>query len=160
MRIPSSGRISRCLIVGAVALVMGCSDSLSPLEVAGTYVLRTIDGNPLPATLAISGTHTDYSIMVVADTLVLTPDRSGMLITIQDIVHDESGGEVERVRADSHLSFRTTGDQLEITFLCPPNALMNCAPGPHMTARLASGRLSVSRPYGKLMSLLTYAPVD
>ena len=161
MRTPSSDRIIRSLVGSvAAALAMGCGDSLSPAGVAGTYVLRTIDGDSLPTTPAISGPRTDYTIVVVADTLRLAPDGSGMLVTIEDIVHEGSGGEVERVRVDAALHFSTSDGRIEITFVCPPNALMNCAPGPHMTARLASDGLSVSRPSGKVVNQLRYVNLD
>ena len=161
MRTPSSDGITGSLaVLAAAVLIMGCSDPLRSAEVAGTYVLRTIDGDSLPATQGSSGPLTDYTIVVVADTLRLAPDGSGTLITIEDVVHEGSGGEVERVRLDATLHFSTTDDRVEITFLCPPNALMNCAPGPHMTARPASGGLSVTRPHGKSLDQLVYAHVE
>ena len=161
MRIALSNRVTSVLLASATALLAaGCgSDPLAPSEVAGTYVLLSIDGNPLPADAGYSG-PADEAIEVVADTLRLAADGTGSIVTIQETIDYPASGDTSRTRLESTLHFTTSESGIAITFDCPPNALMLCVAGPHMTARLSTTGLSATRLTGSQPRELAYAPVQ
>lgn len=45
-------------VLGSIALVaaLGCSDAVSPDDIAGTYILVTVDGETLPTSISIDAT--------------------------------------------------------------------------------------------------------
>lgn len=55
------------LLVATCAVSFGCRDSGAPQYLSGTYVLASINGNAVPATLSANG---GYQYIIVADTLV------------------------------------------------------------------------------------------
>lgn len=63
------------------------------------------------------------------------------------------------MRIESLLKFQTVDDRIEITFICPPSALMLCASGPHIVARRIPGGLLAERPFGERTVTLVYARV-
>ncbi|HEY9427598.1 MAG TPA: hypothetical protein VIR34_10630 [Gemmatimonadaceae bacterium] len=157
MRVASSNRAASVLVLSLVALLaMACSDEpLAPSAVAGTYVLLSIDGNPLPAPAGYQG-PADGSITVIADTLRLAADGSGSLVRVEQTSPDEQS----RYRTETALHYQTTEGGIAITFDCPPEALMLCIAGPHMAARLSSGGLDATRFLGTEHEELVYAPVQ
>lgn len=161
MRIALSNRVTCVLLASATALLAaGCgSDPLAPSAVAGTYVLLSIDGNPLPADAGYSG-PADEAIEVVADTLRLAADGSGSIVTVQETLDYPAAGDTSRARFESALHFTTSEGGIAITYDCPANALMLCIAGPHMTARLSAAGLSATRLTGSRPQELVYAPVQ
>jgi hypothetical protein len=157
MRVASSDRAVSVLVLSLAALLtIGCdSDPVAPSEVAGTYVLLSIGGNPLPAHAGYQG-PSDGSITVIADTLRLAADGSGSLVRVEQPSSDEQA----RYRLETNLHYVTTEGGVAITFDCPENALMLCVAGPHMTARFTSGGLSAIRLLGTVHEQLSYAPVQ
>lgn len=161
MRATSSNRVIGGLAaLAAIAFVMGCGDPLSPGEVAGTYVLTAIGEDSLPVLIS-QGEPSVPVVTIIADTLWLDGDGRGSKVTIQKLVTGPDDGPGERVRSTSSLRFRTTGDRIEISYDCPPNAsLANCAPGPHLFARQTSGGLTANNsPNMVQQELLTYERV-
>lgn len=161
MRVACSNRAASALVLSLAALLaMGCdSDPIAPSDVAGTYVLLSIDGDPLPADAGYSG-PADEPVLVVADTLRLTADGRGSLVRVEEIIHDPGSGEGSRTHSETTLHFATTEGGIAITFDCPPNALMLCIAGPHMTARLGATGLTATRLVGSQQEELVYASVQ
>ena len=62
-------RIIGMAIIGG--LVLGCSDSTSPAVINGTYTLRTLRGDPLPAVVQEG---TDYAFKITAGSITLNGD--------------------------------------------------------------------------------------
>jgi hypothetical protein len=157
MRVAWSRRGAGVLALSFTALfAIGCgNDPIAPSEVAGTYVLLSIDGNALPAAAGYQG-PADGAVIVIADTLRLAADGSGSLVRVEQPFPDPSSVE----RFESTLHYHTTQGGLEITFDCPPDALMLCVAGPHITARLGATGLIATRLLGTQQEALVYAPVQ
>jgi hypothetical protein len=118
---------------------LACESSLSSDAVAGTFVLRRVEGDPLPAVLYT----TDHSrIWVLSDTLFFRADGQGTRTTLVEIepLNSEAPNE-SSARAES-FSFRIVRTSIEVN-LCPPNA--NCVAPPHLVLRpTANGLIAVS----------------
>ena len=157
MRVALSNRIASALLASFVALLAaGCdSEPLAPSAVAGTYVLQSINGSPLPAAAGYQG-PADEAIVVIADTLSLAADGTGSIVRVEET----SAGESSRVRRESALHFETGDDGIAITFDCPSNALMLCVAGPHVAARLSSTGLSAVRLLESPREELAYSRVE
>jgi hypothetical protein len=157
MRAASSNRVATVLALSLAALLAtACSDEpLAPSAVAGTYVLLSINGNPLPAPAGYEG-PADGSVIVIADTLRLAADESGSLVRVEQPGPDPSSV----VRHESPLHYKTTEDGVALTFECPPEALMLCVAGPHLTARLSASGLTAIRPLGTRQENLVYSRVE
>ena len=117
------------LVASALLGVLGCGDTLSPGDVNGMYVLQTVGANPVPALLP---TSSNWQHRVVADTLVLRKDGSGVQVRWSQSFQVGTA-EPAPARWEMGLGYRIVGSTIEITMICPPNAL--CAAGPHMIAR-------------------------
>ncbi len=157
MRVASPFRVATVFALSLAALLAtACSDDLlAPSEVAGTYVLLSINGNALPAPAGYEG-PADGSVIVIADTLRLAADGSGSLVRVEQPGPDPSSV----VRHESPLHFETTEGGLAVTFDCPPDALMLCIAGPHLTARLGPSGLTAVRPLGSRQEDLVYSRVE
>jgi hypothetical protein len=94
------------------------------------------------------------------DTLRLAADGSGSLVRVEEIVHDPSSGEGSRTRFETTLHYETTEGGIAITFDCPPEALMLCIAGPHITARLGATGLIATQLLGSRKQQLVYASVQ
>lgn len=161
MRVASSNRVVRTLILAlAAALVVGCGDEpLAPSQVAGTYVLLSIDGDPLPASAGYPG-PADGPVTVIADTLRLAADGSGSLVRILEIGVTEPDEDASPTRTESPLHFETTASGIAITFDCPPDALAICVAGPHLTARRTATGLVATQLLGSSSVELVYSSVQ
>ena len=158
MRIALSNRIAGALLVSmATLLASGCgAEPLAPSAVAGTYVLLSINGDPLPAPAGYQG-PADGPVPVIADTLRLAADGSGGLVRVQH-TYDHDPSWIDRL--ESTLHYETTEGGIAMTLDCSPNALMLCVAGPHMTARLSPSGLIVTRPIDGPQEELVYARVE
>jgi len=83
-------------VVAAMLLATACRDAAAPLPLAGTYVLRDVDGRPLPA-MVYAALDTDpgdgeYRIFMAADTLRLGPEgqyaRASHILTVRPALAD------------------------------------------------------------------------
>lgn len=105
------------LAFALVALLAACDDPLSPRDVAGTYVLRSVRGQPVPAVL---GDGEGWQRRLLADTLRLNADGTGseaLLLEYTGQYASESG------RSDWPLLFDVNDGRLEGAYLCPANLL-------------------------------------
>jgi hypothetical protein len=65
---------------------------------------------------------------------------------------------VRQIR-ESEFYFTTTEHEIEITYDCPPNALMVCIAGPHLIARPSGSGLVVTNLLGQPPVQLVYSSV-
>ena len=115
---------------------LACENSLSPEAIAGTYVLRRVDGDPMPAILYVS----DHSrVRVLSDTLVFRADGQGTRATLLEIEPLNSERPNEPSATGTTFSFRIVGTSIEVAFYCPPDA--NCVAPPHLVLRRTDGGL-------------------
>lgn len=158
MRVAPSKRAATVLVLSfATLLAIGCGDEpLAPSAVAGTYVLLSIGGDPLPAPAGYQG-PADGPVIVIANTLRLDSDGSGSIVRVQQTEYNNPSW-IDRL--ESTLHYETTAGGIAITLDCPPEALMLCIAGPHMTARLVSTELRATRLLGSKKEDLVYARVD
>src|SRR5215212_3702052 len=119
MRIP---RLALSLALGA-ALVAGCDRSpLSPGEVAGRYVLVSVNGAPLPA---VTAETPDVTTAVLADSLQLHADGTGLEFRLDRVTAHPAGSTTEN-RSSLAVKFREVGGALEIVYLCSPDPNVLC----------------------------------
>ena len=117
------------LVASVLMGVLGCVEPLSPDNVKGLYVLQSVGANPLPALMPTTG---NWQYRVVADTVVLRKDGSGVHVRWSQSFQSGTA-EPAPTRWEIGLGYRIAGSDIEITMICPPNAL--CTAGPHMIAR-------------------------
>ena len=144
-------RRSRAALL-AIVLLAGCGEPLGPEDVAGTYVLRSIAGEPLPAVSLASG---DGTFRIVADTLRLRADGTGRRLTTAEIElavapAGEDGQEV--VRGERALRFRVVGARVEIEYVCGINEM--CVAPPHLSGRRGRGELRIDYALGGRVPLV------
>lgn len=114
----------RWLLVG-VLLSVGCTSSVTPSR-GELFILQSIAGIPLPAPYA---ENPNLDQRIIADSLWLTSLTAGERHTRVEV--DAAG----KTRLDvEEFDYVRTGDHIEISFRCPPNAL--CIKPPHMVGML------------------------
>jgi hypothetical protein len=98
----------------ALAAVTACADPLAigPEDVAGTYVLRTVRGEPLPAVFWESDVT---QLRVLADTLRLNADGTGNEVWVLEFSGQYASGPG---RSESALQFQLRDGRLEGAYLC------------------------------------------
>ena len=131
------------LLLGAA---LGCGDPLGPEDVADTFVLRRIGGDPLPA---VSFAWADQTTRILADTLRLAADGQAAKVSVREIEHlslSEGEGRLETVRWESQLRFRVVDGRIEAEYVCGPGAL--CVRPPHLVARRVGDELRVEYALG------------
>jgi hypothetical protein len=121
------------LLFGAV-LMMGCKSSLGPLK-GQLLILQSIEGIPLPAPYA---ENRNLDFRIIADTIALQTYDAGERRTRIEV--DGAGN--TRMDIES-FSYVRTGDRVEITFPCPPNAL--CIKPPHLAGTLTESSFIVDQ---------------
>lgn len=115
-----------------VAFTLACGDSVGPGDAPGTYVLRRIDGDPLPAILY---DNEIYAVRVISDTIRLHANGTGLIAGVRDFLPLHEGLPPQPpVHQRTRIRYAASGDALEINFECPPDA--DCVPGPHLIAHI------------------------
>lgn len=137
MRLKRRSPMWHSLVASALLGLLGCGDTLSPGDVEGLYVLQSVGENPLPALLP---TTSNWRYRVVADTVVLRTDGSGVHVRWSQSFQSGTA-EPAPTRWEIGLGYRIAESTIEITIICPPNAL--CTAGPHMIARREGDGLRV-----------------
>lgn len=134
----------RALAALALLLFAACDSPLDPERVAGTYLLQTVDGAPLPAvTVENPGARVDR----LSDLLELREDGTGRQQVRHRVTLRAPGSETTEESATWEFHYVVRSGRVEITYQCAPNAL--CAAGPHLSGGLRDGRL-VLRHAGEL----------
>jgi hypothetical protein len=118
------GRSSTRRIVWSSALILlgaSCRDPLTPGHVAGSYVLRQVGGDALPAVLSENGF---FRLVVLADTLRLRPDGTGTVTGLRDEQPLGAGITAAGPKlVTMALMYHVVHDRIEMSFVCPPYAL-------------------------------------
>lgn len=129
--------LPRLLLAVSLSLA-GCSSTIEPGDVEAAYVLRTVQGEPLPAVALMQEAGT---ITVITDTLWLFAGGVGEERILQRI--SEANGEQPEQYRDQRYAFtwRLEGRRVEIDYPCADNAL--CVPPPHIIAELVGDDLEV-----------------
>jgi hypothetical protein len=120
-----------------VALAVATASCRSTTESLGeVYVLRSIAGVPLPAEYA---PNVEFKGRKLADTLFLNANGTGELHSTSE---ESLGGRV--LLSDAPVTYQRQGNDLEVSYVCPPNALILCLAPPHLIGKVtASGILFV-----------------
>lgn len=120
------------------ALAAGCeSATLSPDSVAGTYVLVSYNGNPLPQETA-SLEHARYYIL--ADTLTLAASGFGTEIRTTRVDYRDPAVADQESSAVAELHYELNDDRLRLSYRCGGPEI-NCVPGPHAFGRMDGDEL-------------------
>jgi hypothetical protein len=146
-----TSRRSRAALLATV-LLAGCGEPLGPEDVAGTYVLRSVAGELLPAVAVASD---DATFRIVADTLRLRADGTGRRLTTTEIepaVAPAGGNGPEVVRGERALRFRVVSARVEIEYVCGINEM--CVAPPHLSGRRGRGELRIDYALGGRVPLV------
>lgn len=147
----------------ALLFAGACAGGTEP-AVAHVMVLQTIAGDPLPAAETVNNA---CGTLLVADTIVLYEGGTGERRTARDVpswsgavdpVTCEPAASSPRRRDVSHaeLTYRQTGDVVEIDFPCPDFA--SCLPSPHFSGTLSDQGLILETSQSS-RSPLVYIPL-
>lgn len=130
----------RTALATLAVLTLGCEGSHGPSNTPRTYVLREVQGDPLPTVLY---TNEYVAVHVISDTIRLRADGTG---TISGVRSSEPLQPLILPQpptwGTADIRFRRGIDRIEIDYVCPPNA--NCAPPPHLIAVEGNNRLQVT----------------
>ena len=122
-----------------VALTLSCSGDLGPAVGPRTFVLRQVEGDPLPTVLA---SNEFGSIIVYSDTIRLRADGTGTISGVRAFEPLQPGIPIEEPTwGTADIRFQALRDRTEIEYVCPINA--NCAPPPDLIAAQQGPHLRV-----------------
>lgn len=116
----------------------------SPSLTARRYVLRDVAGQPLPAVL-LDNEHA--TIVVLADTVWLEPDGSGIEISTERSA-DKGSAVAPVVRKDNRpFSYTTAGDRISVSFECNDVIIRSCSAPPHWRGVLSEESLVLDQAF-------------
>ena len=126
------------IILLASAVTLGCTEPLSPADVAAEYVLETVNGDPLPVILV---PIPEESISIIAGRITLTTEQRATTLEQRRELHDNVPSDNTYI---SNFTFTLDGNTMTLYPECPPNALCTTVDGVFFgeTLRLAYGRYS------------------
>lgn len=117
----------------ALGAAASCDDSpVSPVSGPGElFVLRTIDGDALPAPAVVTD---GYALELVADSLLLRPDGTGREVRVG---RQTSSGVTEQVREIVDFEYTRVGDSIAVTVPCNDGLVgsASCIAPPHYAGR-------------------------
>lgn len=134
-------RVSRWTILSLMfSIPLACSDGTAPPpSTTADYVLESVGGRPLPATVHSGG---GYATMVIWSTLDF--DEAGTAVLVERMRHTSPDEPAYEATNRTDYSYRVTGDRITFDYFppCPPNAL--CVEPPTGTLGTSSLVLSWS----------------
>jgi hypothetical protein len=142
----------RLLAVLASAAAAGCADSTAPRNATGVFVLRSFDGQPLPA---LTQDYPTLRFFLVADTIVFYANGE---YTERSVVRVESTQppSVSDQGGATDGTFAIRGDSIDFRFRCPPGALCIMPP---LAWRSADGFTTAYRSTTGLIEVKHYEQV-
>jgi len=118
-------RSYQVLLVSACSGLLACSEATAP-DIAETYVLRSVAGDPLPAVFRDG----DFATLhILADTLFLAADGTGYEVQLSEIV-DKASGSRSRFTSVINLDYAVVEGQIEISYECSDGG--SCIAPPHL----------------------------
>jgi hypothetical protein len=139
--------------VAAIAALaaFACSEKQEPtgtaeLRLSETYVLRTIDGDAVPALF----TDNDFATQrIVADTLILASRGMGREVQVVEVL-DKTTGEETSYTATYDLTFTVDDGRIEIAYECNDVIIFaSCIAPPHLVGVVGSTGLLFDRALGR-----------
>lgn len=103
-----------------------------------TYVLRTVAGQPVPATLVA---NENVTITAVADTFRLATGSTGMQVSVQRTASPSTAQEGEVHRFETSLTYERRGDGIAISLECIDVVFRTCIAPPHYTGTFTASGL-------------------
>jgi len=113
------------VLIGALSCAVACGDVAGP-EMAERYVLRSIDGDALPAVFR-DGDFATLSIF--ADTLFLAVDGTGYEVQLLESI-SKADGQAHTYTSVSDLEYAVTDGNISVAYECPDMA--SCIAPPHL----------------------------
>ena len=115
--------LSACRLPAVLLLAAACTDPVSPDGLQGTYVLRTVAGEPLPR--VAWSTELDGTATILADTIRLD-GRGGA--SRRTVVHRTANQWMPETTYDAQrrLEYAVSGARIEIGWLAPCDDTAAC----------------------------------
>jgi len=118
-------RSYQMLLVSACSGFLACSEATGP-DIAETYVLRSVAGDPLPAVFRDG----DFATLhMLADTLFLAADGTGYEVQLSEMV-DKASGSRNRFTSVINLDYTVVDGRIEIAYECAD--MGSCIAPPHL----------------------------
>ena len=108
------------LVLAVIAIAAGgCRSTGEPIALLlrGTFVLRTVNGGPLPADISL---QPDYQMTLLADTLRFDGKSLAKMGRTERLHFLTSAPEVVHVTFDFRV--RIVGETIYLDYICPPGA--------------------------------------
>jgi hypothetical protein len=116
-------------VLGTLNCAVACGDIAGP-EIAERYVLRSIDGDPLPAVFRDGDFAT---LSIIADTLFLAVDGTGYEVQLLESI-SKADGHSHAYSSVSDLEYTVTDGNISVAYECPDMA--SCIAPPHMVGAI------------------------
>jgi hypothetical protein len=129
-------RISAPRIAVLLVLLVGgaCDASTAPNDFVAEYALISLDAQALPVALPVGSPLDEAGTRVLADTLRLRADGTGVRIMRYGV-----GSTSAIVIVRDELRWRAIGDALEVSFPCDDVVLASCIAPPHLAGHFGAG---------------------
>lgn len=141
----------RSVVVIAALAAFGCSEKQEPtgtaeLRRSETYVLRTIDGDPVPAVFNDSEIATER---LLADTLILDHGGTGREVQLREVL-DKTTGVMNTYTVTNDLTFSVQDGRIEIAYECNDVIIFaSCIAPPHLVGVVGSTGLLFDHALGR-----------
>lgn len=121
-------------VLSVLATASGCDASTAPTGFVAEYALVSLESRALPVALPISDPFGWAGMTILADTVRLRADGTGLRVMLYSVGNTRRLG-ISR----DELRWRAMGDALEVSFPCDDTALAICIAPPHLAGRLGAG---------------------
>ena len=149
---PRLTRIGATCLLGAGVAGCRAPEGTGPVSLpeqrsGSTYVLRSVAGTPIPAPLV---EREDLTIVILADTLWLRADGTGLKGVVERYIDHTTGAAGELLASEHPFTWQERSGRLEVAFECRDVILRQCLAPPHYVGSIGgSGIMLESRTYGR-----------
>jgi hypothetical protein len=109
--------VAKLVAPAMLVAVAACSDPLGPEDFAGTYLLQSVAGSPLPTPVFHSASDPQY---VISESLVIRERGAVITRTVEERPRSAPARQYNQV---SEYRLRVEGDHLRLAYVCPLTAL-------------------------------------
>ena len=117
-------------LLGLLLAAAACDPLTDNVPRVGTFVLRSVDGEPVPTALFA---NENVTTVVVADTIVLYENGTAEESSVRRYQYTAGTTPGSVDRSTQRLDYHQTAGGVELVYRCSPNA--SCIGPPHLVGR-------------------------